>query len=105
MDSAGITILGSVQINCAPMSVELSNLNSVLLGQAHTRVHCDDVLREMFGKRVSITFRSLLNSSRLRNRRRPFGFSRCGTRRAGLTVTFLFGMPWRYASSRALCID
>jgi len=50
MDSAGITILGSVQINCAPMSVELSNLNSVLLGQAHTRVHCDDVLREMFGE-------------------------------------------------------
>lgn len=48
MDRAGITILGSVQIDCAPMSVELSNLDGISLRQAHTCVHSEDVLREMF---------------------------------------------------------
>jgi hypothetical protein len=50
MDSTGITILGSIQVDRASMSVELSNLDGVLLRKAHTRVHSDDVLREMFGE-------------------------------------------------------
>jgi hypothetical protein len=50
MDSTGITILGSVQVDRASMSVELSNLDGVLLRKAHTRVHSDDVFREMFGE-------------------------------------------------------
>lgn len=50
MDSAGITILGSVQVDRASMSVELSNLDGVLLRKAHTRVRSDNVLREMFGE-------------------------------------------------------
>lgn len=43
MDSADITILGSVQVDCASMSVEL--FNGVLLRYAHTCVYGDDVLR------------------------------------------------------------
>jgi DEAD/DEAH box helicase domain-containing protein len=39
MDSTGITILGSIQVDRASMSVELSNLDGVLLRKAHTQWH------------------------------------------------------------------
>lgn len=44
MNSSSVTILGSIQVDCASISVELSNLDGVLLRQAHTRMHGDDAL-------------------------------------------------------------
>jgi hypothetical protein len=47
MHSGAVTILGSVQVDCASMSVELSNFDGVLLREAHARLNGDKVLGEM----------------------------------------------------------